>query len=295
MCQTEQLDEMLGRAARTVPDRFPRPREPRRLRPGDGDARPVREQASGPRRHLLGERVPRDAPAHDRSTRRGRGARARGPSARLRAPAGRLGGCLHPSDVRVAVPATSHPRGDERTRDTRVGPAAHPRRPVTARRRPRRSPAARTMRASSSTAPSSARRSDCPHDNLWFAATALYAGVAASAGTAEQRAVLTRALQPLASLWCMFGAGGAVFGTGHHWLGRLAASDGDVERATTHYERAMSLSRPRGPGTGKTSPPQTSTRSTPNGRRDRVEVRPCLLRYVALMVPAMPLNVCRMQ
>ena len=87
-----------------------------------------------------------------------------------------------------------------------------------------------------------------PHDNLWFAATALYAGVAARAGSAEQRTVLTRALEPLANLWCMFGAGGAIFGTGHHWLGRLAVADSDVERAISHFERAAELSTAAGAG-----------------------------------------------
>ncbi len=44
----------------------------------------------------------------------------------------------------------------------------------------------------------------------------------------------------------MFGAGGAVFGTGHHWLGRLAVADRDLERATTHFERAAAASTKAG-------------------------------------------------
>jgi hypothetical protein len=77
-----------------------------------------------------------------------------------------------------------------------------------------------------------------PHDNLWHAATALFGGVAAAAGTAEQRAVITQALAPLADLWCVFGAGGAVFGTTHHWLARLAVADGDRDRAVEHLRTA---------------------------------------------------------
>lgn len=85
-----------------------------------------------------------------------------------------------------------------------------------------------------------------PHDNLWLGATALYAGVAASTGSAEQRTLLTRTLEPFADRWCLFGAGGAVFGTGHHWLGKLAVADGDFQAGAAHFERAAALSEAAG-------------------------------------------------
>jgi len=81
-----------------------------------------------------------------------------------------------------------------------------------------------------------------PRDNLWLAATALYGAVAAEIGTPEQRAVLERALAPFAEHWCVFGAGGAVVGTGHHWLGRLAEANGDGPSAQRHFERAAEMS-----------------------------------------------------
>ncbi len=85
-----------------------------------------------------------------------------------------------------------------------------------------------------------------PHDNLWLGATALYAGVAASAGRVEQRELLRQSLRPFADQWCVFGAGGAVFGTGHHWLGRLAVADGDPKAARAHFERAIEMSEAAG-------------------------------------------------
>jgi hypothetical protein len=81
-----------------------------------------------------------------------------------------------------------------------------------------------------------------PNDNLWLGATALYAGVAAATGTPEQRGLMDRTLRPYADHWCVFGAGGAVFGTGSHWLGQLAAAAGDVTSAHAHLERAVELS-----------------------------------------------------
>jgi DNA-binding SARP family transcriptional activator len=85
-----------------------------------------------------------------------------------------------------------------------------------------------------------------PHDNLWLGATALYSGVAASTGHLEQRALMRQSLSPFADQWCVFGAGGAVFGTGHHWLGQLAIADGDREAARSHLERAVTMSEAAG-------------------------------------------------
>jgi hypothetical protein len=81
-----------------------------------------------------------------------------------------------------------------------------------------------------------------PRDNLWLGAVALISGTVAEIGTADQRGLLRRELAPFAERWCIFGAGGAAFGTGHHWLGRLARSDGDRAAATQHFEAAAALS-----------------------------------------------------
>lgn len=79
------------------------------------------------------------------------------------------------------------------------------------------------------------------HDNFFLAAAGLFGGVAALCGSAEQRDALRTVLDPNANKFCVFGAGGAVFGTHHHWLARLAAADGEVTRARRHLERAENL------------------------------------------------------
>jgi tetratricopeptide (TPR) repeat protein len=81
-----------------------------------------------------------------------------------------------------------------------------------------------------------------PHDNMWLGATALLSATASVIGTVEQRLLLYRELEPFAELWCVFGAGGAVFGTGHHWLGKLSQANGDHARAKLHFDRAAALS-----------------------------------------------------
>jgi hypothetical protein len=81
-----------------------------------------------------------------------------------------------------------------------------------------------------------------PHDNLWLGATALISGTAAVIGTLEQQNLLFHELEPFADRWCIFGAGGAAFGTGHHWLGKLAKGRGDTDAAARHFDRAAALS-----------------------------------------------------
>ena len=73
-----------------------------------------------------------------------------------------------------------------------------------------------------------------PRNNFWFGALAMLADVAASCGTDRQRACLYDALLPVADQCVVFGTGGAVLGTGHHWLGRLARARGDEVTAREH-------------------------------------------------------------
>ncbi|MBK5286924.1 MAG: hypothetical protein JJE46_00520, partial [Acidimicrobiia bacterium] len=80
-----------------------------------------------------------------------------------------------------------------------------------------------------------------PRDNFRIAAMGLFGGVAAACGTATQRAILRAGLEPRAAEFCVFGAGGAVFGTNHHWLGRLASADGDRTAAAEHFREANRL------------------------------------------------------
>ena len=77
-----------------------------------------------------------------------------------------------------------------------------------------------------------------PRDNFRSGAIALFAGVAAKCGDRSQREVLRHALEPHADQFSVFGAGGAVFGTNHHWLARLAAADGDTTAALEHLRGA---------------------------------------------------------
>ena len=79
------------------------------------------------------------------------------------------------------------------------------------------------------------------HDNFFLAAAGLFGGVAARCGSTKQRDALRTVLEPHADSFCVFGAGGAVFGTHHHWLSRLAAAAGDLEQARGHLERAAEL------------------------------------------------------
>jgi DNA-binding SARP family transcriptional activator/tetratricopeptide (TPR) repeat protein len=81
-----------------------------------------------------------------------------------------------------------------------------------------------------------------PRNNMRLAAIGLVAGVVAQVGTDEQRELCRRELERYAEQWCVFGSGGAVFGTGHHWLGELAAASGDVAAARRHLLRALELS-----------------------------------------------------
>ncbi len=77
-----------------------------------------------------------------------------------------------------------------------------------------------------------------PHDNFFFGGVSLFAGVAAICGGARQRAALRAVLLEDASRFCLFGSGGAVFGTGHHWLARLALAESDLDGARRHLAEA---------------------------------------------------------
>jgi hypothetical protein len=80
-----------------------------------------------------------------------------------------------------------------------------------------------------------------PRNNFFFGAVAMLADVAAACGSAHQRARLYDALVPVADQFVVFGTGGAVIGTGHHWLGRLAHAAGDDVTAREHLRSAASL------------------------------------------------------
>ncbi len=80
-----------------------------------------------------------------------------------------------------------------------------------------------------------------PRDNFWLGGVALFSGVAALCGSPQQRQVLRRGLAPRADRFCVFGAGGAVFGCGHHWLARMATADGNTTDARDHLAQAARI------------------------------------------------------
>ena len=94
-------------------------------------------------------------------------------------------------------------------------------------------------------------------DAFWLGAHALFARVAATAGDAELAEQLTELIAPCADHVIVFGAGGAVLGCGHHWLGLLATTCGNQDRAVEHLEEADRVPRTRSSilaGAGPTRP-----------------------------------------
>jgi tetratricopeptide (TPR) repeat protein len=81
-----------------------------------------------------------------------------------------------------------------------------------------------------------------PLDAFWLAAVALFAGVAAAACDLDLVDLLTDLLRPCADHVVVFGVGGAVLGTGHHWLGVLAAARDDRAAAVEHLTTAIDMS-----------------------------------------------------
>jgi hypothetical protein len=78
-------------------------------------------------------------------------------------------------------------------------------------------------------------------DNFWLAAIALCAGAATEAADDALMDLLTKMLDPFADHVVVFGAGGAVLGSVHHWLGGLARAQGDIRRALEHLEAAVAM------------------------------------------------------
>lgn len=82
-----------------------------------------------------------------------------------------------------------------------------------------------------------------PRDVFWLGTVALLAAAVARAGSdAELLALLDDFLEPCARHVIVFGTGGAVLGTGHHWIGQLALARDDPRRALEHLLRAVQLS-----------------------------------------------------
>ena len=85
--------------------------------------------------------------------------------------------------------------------------------------------------------------SGLPLDAFWLGGAALFAGVAAAAGAVDLITLLYALLEGCADHVVIFGAGGAVLGSGHHWLGVLAAASGQTDAAIDHLAEATSIAR----------------------------------------------------
>jgi hypothetical protein len=83
--------------------------------------------------------------------------------------------------------------------------------------------------------------SGLPRDAFWLAGMSLFAGVAATTGDRELSALLRELLEPCADHVVLFGAGAAVLGSGHHWLGTLAATLLDTDAALDHFTEATAI------------------------------------------------------
>ena len=79
-------------------------------------------------------------------------------------------------------------------------------------------------------------------DSFWLGALAMLSGAVALAGDADLARVLSEALAPCADHIVTFGAGGAVLGCGHHWLGMLADTMEESDRAAVHLAEAERVS-----------------------------------------------------
>jgi hypothetical protein len=79
-------------------------------------------------------------------------------------------------------------------------------------------------------------------DTFWLAAHALLAVVAAVAGDDDLTTLLDGLLTPYADHVVTFGAGAAVLGCGHQWLGLLAHAQRQTERAVEHLTEAEAVS-----------------------------------------------------
>jgi len=82
-----------------------------------------------------------------------------------------------------------------------------------------------------------------PRDAFWLSATALLAGVAALTNDVGLTELLHGLLEPCANQIVVFGAGGAVLGAVHHWLGLLATARSHTDTAVDHFAEAITVAR----------------------------------------------------
>ena len=79
-------------------------------------------------------------------------------------------------------------------------------------------------------------------DSFWLGAHALFAGALARTGDEELAHRFYELLLPCADHVVTFGAGGAVLGCTHHWLGLVAGAFADLHLAAAHLSEAEKIS-----------------------------------------------------
>jgi DNA-binding CsgD family transcriptional regulator/tetratricopeptide (TPR) repeat protein len=82
--------------------------------------------------------------------------------------------------------------------------------------------------------------------SLWLATLGYLADACAAVGHEEMAAIVYAELEPLAGSTVMIGHGVACYGVADRFLGMLAATLGEVERAETHFEQALDRNRKMG-------------------------------------------------
>jgi DNA-binding CsgD family transcriptional regulator len=86
-------------------------------------------------------------------------------------------------------------------------------------------------------------------ESLWLAALAYLADACAALGDEAMAALVYPELEPLAGANVMIGHLVACYGSADRYLGMLAATLGEAERAEQHFERAVELNRETGAST----------------------------------------------
>jgi DNA-binding SARP family transcriptional activator len=85
--------------------------------------------------------------------------------------------------------------------------------------------------------------SGLPRDAFWLAGACLFAGAMATAQDCNTSALLLRLLEPCADHVVLFGAGAAMLGTGHQWIGELELTLGNADSAIEHLEEANAIAK----------------------------------------------------
>ncbi len=80
-------------------------------------------------------------------------------------------------------------------------------------------------------------------DSLWLATLAYLADASAALGDERMAALLYPELEPFAGGNVMIGHLVACYGAADRYLGMLAATLGEPQRAERHFERALALNR----------------------------------------------------